>query len=97
VATALILHYGFAILGITPESGRAAKEVAQFKLDYTFWMNLAAAAPTAGLMVLNRAWHRHNNAMAMDMGGGTFKKVMARLALGLLAAGMALYFYSQIF
>jgi len=99
VATALILHYGFALLEVTPESGRAVREVAQFKLDYTFWMNLAAVALTAGLLGLNRAWHRHNSAMDMDMdmGGGTFKKVMARLALGVLAAGMALYLYSQIF
>ena len=33
----------------------------------------------------------------MDMGGGVFKKVMARLALGVLAAGMALYLYSHNF
>ena len=97
VATALILHYAFAVAGITPESARAVQEVAQFKLDYTFWMNLVAVALTAGLMGLNRAWHRRNEAMAMDMGGGLFKKVMARLALGVLAAGMALYLYSHIF
>jgi len=96
VATALTLHYAFAVAGITPESARAVREVAQFKLDYTFWMNLVAVALTAGLMGLNRAWHRHNDAMAMEMGGGMFKKVMARLSLGLLAAGMALYLYSDI-
>ena len=48
VCTALILHYSFALLGITPESARAVKDVAQFKLDYTFWMNLVAV----GLVVL---------------------------------------------
>jgi hypothetical protein len=52
VATALILHYAFAIFGITPESARAVKELAQFKLDYTFWMNLAAVG-----MAALRLWH----------------------------------------
>ena len=42
VCTALILHYSFALLGITPESAHAVKDVAQFKLDYTFWRNLVA-------------------------------------------------------
>jgi hypothetical protein len=97
VATALILHYAFAVIGITPESARAVKEVAQFKLDYTFWMNLAAVGLTAGLLGLNRAWHRHNDAMAMDMGGGLFKTVMARLAVVVLAAGVGLHLYWRFF
>ena len=87
VATALILHYGFAVLSITPESARAVKEVAQFKLDYTFWMNLAALGIVAVLLWLNSAWHRHNEDMAMDMGGGLFKKIMARVAVGVLVLG----------
>ena len=64
VATALILHYAFAVLGITPESARAVQEVAQFKLDYTFWMNLLALGTVAVLLLLDRAWHRRNEAMA---------------------------------
>jgi uncharacterized membrane protein YraQ (UPF0718 family) len=97
VATALILHYAFAIFGITPESARAVKEVAQFKLDYTFWMNLAAVGMAATLLVLNRAWHRHNEATAMDMGGGLFKKIMARVALAALVVGGALHLYFRFF
>jgi len=97
VATALILHYAFVLIGITPESSRAVKEVAQFKLDYTFWMNLAAVVLTAGLLGLNRAWHRHNDAMAMDMGGGLFKKVMARTAVFVLIFGVGLHLYLRYF
>jgi hypothetical protein len=36
------------------------------------------------LLVLNRAWHRHNEATTMNMGGGLFKKVMVRVALAAL-------------
>jgi uncharacterized protein len=97
VATALILHYAFALLGITPESARAFKEVAQFKLDYTFWMNSAAMGLTVGLLILNRAWHRHNDTMAMDMGGGLFKKVMARTAVSVLIVGVGLHIYLRYF
>lgn len=97
VATALILHYGFAVLGITPESARAVKEVAQFKLDYTFWMNLSALGIVAMLLWLNRAWHRTNEAMAMDMGGGLFKKIMARVAVGVLVLGGAAHLYVRFF
>jgi uncharacterized membrane protein YraQ (UPF0718 family) len=97
VATALILHYAFAVIGITPESARAVQEVARFKLDYTFWMNLAAVGLTVGLLGLNRAWHRHNKAMAMDMGGGLLKKIMARLAVVVLAGGIGLHLYWRFF
>ncbi len=67
VCTALILHYAFAILGVTPESERAVKSVAQFKIDYTFWMNLSAIALVSGLAWLNHSWHRHNEKV-MKMG-----------------------------
>lgn len=93
VATALILHYSFALFGITPETARAVQEVAQFKLDYTFWMNLAALGMVAAMLGLNRAWHRRNEAMAMDMGGGLFKKIMARVAVAVLTVGLALHLY----
>ncbi|MEJ2638301.1 MAG: permease [Desulfosarcinaceae bacterium] len=91
VLTALILHYGFAALDITPESARAVSEVAQFKLDYTFWMNLVALGIVAVLLGLNLAWRRRND--AMEMGGGLFKKIMARVALVVLVVGGALHLY----
>lgn len=30
----------FDVLGITPENQFAVSEINQFKIDYTFWMNL---------------------------------------------------------
>jgi uncharacterized membrane protein YraQ (UPF0718 family) len=44
VATALLLHYGFAALGLTPHSAHRVEDITQFALDYTFWMNLGAVA-----------------------------------------------------
>ena len=94
VCTALILHYAFAFLGMTPESARAVKEVAQFKLDYTFWMNLAGVALVAWLAWLNHAWHRHNQSGEMDMaGGGKIKKWIAIAALAAVAVGIAVHLF----
>ncbi|MEJ2588767.1 MAG: permease [Deltaproteobacteria bacterium] len=92
VCTALVLHYAFALLGITPESARAVKEVTQFKLDYTFWMNLGAVALVAWLSWLNHSWHRHKKDEEMEMGGGgKVKKVAARTALCVLLIGIIVH------
>jgi len=64
IATAIILHYGFLWLDMMPESSRAAGDVAQFKLDYTFYMNLLALALAAVMLWLRR---RHRR---MSSGGG---------------------------
>jgi hypothetical protein len=96
VCTALILHYSFALLGITPESARAVKDVAQFKMDYTFWMNLIAIGLAGWLAWLNRSWHRSHKkeSMDMDMGGeGRVKKILARTALGALSMGVILHVF----
>jgi len=94
VLTALIMHYSFAFLNWTPESARKVKDIAQFKLDYTFWMNLVAIALVAWLARLNHSWKRHHEEMAMDMGGGgKLKRMMAWTALGILAAGITLHLF----
>jgi hypothetical protein len=89
VCTALILHYSFALVGVTPESARAVKYVAQFKLDYTFWMNLVALGLVGWLSWLNHTWHLENQAEAMDIaGGGRIKKTVAAAALAILVVGI---------
>jgi uncharacterized membrane protein YraQ (UPF0718 family) len=89
VCTALILHYSFALLGVTPEGARAVKDVAQFRLDYTFWMNLIALGLVGWLTWLNHSWHRHHEEESMDMNGeGWVKKTVALTALGALAFGV---------
>lgn len=47
------LHFSFAALGITPESGRAVEDVVQFALDYTFWLNLLMVFVAAGMVALH--------------------------------------------
>jgi uncharacterized membrane protein YraQ (UPF0718 family) len=94
VMTALILHYLFALLEVTPESARAVQEVVQFKLDYTFWMNLAALGLVGCLSWLNHSWNRHNEKMSMDMdGGGTFKRVTAITALCTITISITAYLW----
>lgn len=90
VSTVLILHYAFALLGVTPESSLVVKKVAQFKLDYTFWMNLAAVC-LGWLSWLNRCWHRHNEEEAMEMAGSG--KIKTPLAVTALAAGNIFYLF----
>ena len=46
IAAALVLHYGFALVGILPETGVGATESQRFAIDYTFFLNLAFLAVT---------------------------------------------------
>jgi uncharacterized protein len=89
VATALILNGLFSILDIVPESGKAVTEVVQFKVDYTFWLNLIFLAVAGWLVFL---WHRHvkeRGAMAHEMeGDGPIKTLAAYLAMAVLAGGV---------
>ena len=92
VATALILHYAFALLGITPESARAVSDVAQFKIDYTFWLNLLFVAVTAGLIYLHRRHLKEHMEGGMDHGGGlSLKRVIVYLFMLILAGGLVAF------
>ncbi|WP_405230213.1 permease [Lentisalinibacter sediminis] len=100
IVTAIILHYGFLWLGMMPESSREAGDVAQFKLDYTFYMNLIAVALTAVMLWLRRRHrrmaggdgaHDHDH----DHGGssiGVQDVVTGLFILLLLGGGAALLF-----
>ena len=92
VATALILHYAFALLGITPESAHAVADVAQFKLDYTFWLNLVFVVVTGGLVFLHRRHLKEQADVGMDHGGNlTVKRVVVYLFMVILAGGLVVY------
>ena len=96
VCTALVLHYSFALLGVLPESTRAVRDVAQFKLDYTFWMNLVAAGLAGWLAWLNHSWQRRNKTAAMKMGGGKIKRAAALIALAALAFGIIIHKFVNV-
>jgi uncharacterized membrane protein YraQ (UPF0718 family) len=54
VLTALILNGLFEILGIVPESARKVEDVAQFKIDYTFFLNIFFVVGAGVLVWLHR-------------------------------------------
>lgn len=54
IVTALALHYGFHFTGLTPESARKVSDIAQFKIDYTFYMNIVAVALAAAMLWLRK-------------------------------------------
>ena len=58
VITGVLLYITFAASGILPESGRVVSDVTQFKIDYTFWLNLIFLAVAGGLIWLHR---QHQN------------------------------------
>jgi hypothetical protein len=89
VATALILHTLFAALGITPESRRVVSEVAQFRIDYTFWMNLGFVGLAGWLYRLHRRHMSEDREGGMEHGGGlTVKRVVVYLFMAILAGGL---------
>ncbi|RZM78872.1 permease [Leptolyngbya iicbica] len=67
IATSLVLHYGFSLLGILPEStGGTASNENRFAIDYTFFLNLLFLAVTGGLAWLKftgdaKGHHHHHH------------------------------------
>jgi uncharacterized membrane protein YraQ (UPF0718 family) len=94
VITALAMHYLFGALGITPESSRRVEDVAQFALDYTFYMNVVFACLAAGLVWLHK---RHCREVQTDMDhkmdeGTGPKRIIALLFFAILLVGMVVFF-----
>lgn len=90
VATALILNTGFSLLGILPESAKVVKEITQFKIDYTFWMNISFVFVTGWMLYLNRQ-HKIEHGGGMDIqmeGGGRIKKMVVTLFILINVAGL---------
>ena len=85
VLTALIMHFTFAGLGITPESHRAIGEVTRFAFDYTFYLNCLFIV-VAGVMIwLHRRYVRDSGGhMDHDMEGDSRINRAAALIAGLL-------------
>lgn len=99
ILTALILNASFALAGIIPESRKAIAEVTQFKMDYTFWMNLAAVAVVL-VMLFFRKKHRQLQTDAqepgMDHSGGIgIKRLIAYLCAVLLLAGLVSFIWTH--
>jgi uncharacterized membrane protein YraQ (UPF0718 family) len=93
VSTALLLHVGFAALGITPESQRVVDEVARFAVDYTFWLNLAMVFLAGWLIWLHRRFLATGmGGEGMEMpGGGAVKRAVAFTAATVVVVGAAFW------
>ena len=93
LSTALIVHYAFAVLDITPASDRRIEDIAQFALDYTFYMNVAFAFVAAALVWLNRRHPRETDGgMDHDMQRGIgMKRIIALSSLAVLLVGIGAF------
>ncbi|MEC4894158.1 MAG: permease [Oscillatoria sp. PMC 1051.18] len=62
VATTLVMHYGFSLLGILPQNpGSGPTETQRFAIDYTFWLNLVFLVITGILTWLNFGRKKQQN------------------------------------
>ncbi|WP_372922697.1 permease [Roseovarius sp.] len=93
VATAMILHYGFAAFGLLPsaEQVRTITDREFFAFDYTFWLNLAFVALSLGFLTLKIV----RTGWSFAIGAGFVEKALfilamaayAWLAMGLFVGG----------
>ena len=97
VLTALAVHYGFALLGLDPQSASKGllEPAERFEIDYTFWLNLVFLGVTAlaGWLVWRdvdgQGGHGHDHDH-----GGRLDRVLYWLALagfGWLLGGLGLF------
>ena len=96
VLTALILNGLFSMIGIVPESRRVVSEVTQFKIDYTFWMNIGFVFVAGILVWLNKKYLQNHSMKMMKMeGGGKIKKWMVSLFILINVIGLSVFAYNQ--
>ncbi|MCR9107737.1 permease [Marivita sp. XM-24bin2] len=77
--TALLLHYGFAILGLLPSADQvsAVTDRTFFAIDYTFWLNLAFAALSAVFVT----WKIKRSGFDASVGAAPLEKALFILAM----------------
>ncbi|MCP9293029.1 permease [Gracilimonas sediminicola] len=97
VLTALILNGLFSAFGIVPESARVVSEITQFKIDYTFWMNIVFTFIAGALIWLNKKYLQNHEMKMMEMeSGGKLKKVAVILFILINLVGLSLFAYTQL-
>ncbi len=98
IITAVILHISFAMLGITPQSGQQITEVAQFKLDYTFWMNIVFMGVAILAVSLHRQHVKEHKQGKMEHGSSklSIKRLTVYLFIAILSCGLLLYVFQTI-
>ncbi len=97
VATALVLNALFHVFGVIPESGRAVADVVQFKIDYTFWLNIMFVSLALWLTYLNRRHVSQHGAMSHDMeGDGRFKTAVTYVAIVVVIGGLVAWWLTEL-
>ena len=92
VLTALTLHYAFAVLDVMPTSARKVEDVAQFKIDYSFWMNIFAVIITGVLIYSHYRYQKIKDMkMKKDSDSLSFKKIATYLFLLVLVGGFCAF------
>ena len=98
VTTALLLDGTFTLLGIVPEGARQIAELTQFKIDYTFWMNVVSVAVVGGHIYLRRQHRRMHkeghDGRDHDHGGEevTLKRLVVYAFIAVLVGGIVAFF-----
>ncbi len=94
VGAALIMHYGFAAMGLLPNVGAAASVTGRefFKIDYTLFLNLVFA----GISLAFLGWKlKQGKSGGMGSDSGASEKILfglTMLAFAWLAGGVAVHF-----
>lgn len=97
VITALILNGLFGLIGIIPESQREITEITQFKIDYTFWMNIVFVWVAGWLAWQNRKYLQDHDMKMMDMeGGGKIKTIAVTIFIIINVLGLGALVYTQL-
>nr|WP_258176135.1 permease [Orenia metallireducens] len=96
VLTALILNGLFSVSGIVPESNKVITQLTQFKLDYTFWMNLFFIVLAGGLVYLykdQRENHKSRNHGTDDEEKLDIKGLFTKVFIIVLVGGLFSYIF----
>jgi len=98
VLTALLLNGLFSFLDIVPESRRVVSEITQFKIDYTFWMNLVFVWIAGWLVWQNKRYLEDHDMKMMQMeSGGRIKKIAVTIFVIINVVGLSAFAYTQLF
>ena len=93
ILTALILNSLFAVLDIVPESNKVITELTQFKIDYTFWMNLFFIVLAGALIYrYKKEFSQSNKEMNEEENGLDIKDLVTKLFILILISGLIISF-----
>lgn len=98
VLTALILNGLFELVGMVPESSKKVAEITQFKIDYTFWMNIVFVFVAGWLVYYNKRYKKlYETGMLQMEGDGKIKQTAVVIFIIINVVGLSAFAYTQLF